>query len=89
MSVVRGKKSVPLNCQVQMITGSLVVIGSALAAWGHPYWAALPGVMGAGLIFSGITDTCAMGSFLAKMPWNQCSNSNASESSANATCCIK
>lgn len=89
MPVVRGKKSVPLNCQVQIITGSLVVIGSALAVWGHPYWAALPGVMGAGLMFSGITDTCAMGSCLARMPWNQSSGSTTPASGSEATCCNK
>lgn len=89
MPVVRGKKSVPLNCQVQIVTGSLVVIGSALAVWGHPYWAALPGVMGAGLMFSGITDTCAMGACLARMPWNQSSGSTTSASGTNTTCCNK
>lgn len=70
--VVTGRKSIPLNCQVQIITGSAVIIGSALAIWGHPLWAWIPGVMGAGLLFSGLTDTCVMGSCLAKMPWNQC-----------------
>ena len=89
MPVVRGKKSIPLNCQVQIITGTLVVIGSVLAVWGHPYWAALPGVMGAGLMFSGITDTCAMGSFLARMPWNQSSGSTTPASGSEATCCNK
>ena len=89
MPVVRGKKSIPLNCQVQVVTGSLVVIGSALAVWGHPYWAALPGLMGAGLVFSGITDTCAMGSCLARMPWNQCSGRTTPASGTEATCCNK
>jgi rhodanese-related sulfurtransferase len=89
MSVVRGKKSIPLNCQVQIVTGSLVVLGSALAVWGHPYWAALPGLMGAGLMFSGITDTCAMGSCLARMPWNQSSGSTTPASGTEATCCNK
>ena len=89
MPVVRGKKSMPLNCQVQIITGSLVTIGSALAVWGHPYWAALPGVMGAGLMFSGLTDTCAMGSCLATMPWNQSSGSTTPASGSEATCCSK
>ncbi len=87
--IVRGKKSIPLNCQVQIITGSLVVIGSALAVWGHPYWAALPGLMGAGLMFSGITDTCAMGACLARMPWNQSSGSTTPASGTEATCCNK
>lgn len=89
MPVVRGKKSIPLNCQVQIVTGSLVVIGSALAVWAHPYWAALPGVMGAGLMFSGLTDTCAMGSCLARMPWNQNSGSATPASGSEATCCNK
>jgi rhodanese-related sulfurtransferase len=89
MSVVHGKKSIPLNCQVQIITGSLVVLGSALAVWGHPYWAALPGLMGAGLMFSGITDTCAMGSCLARMPWNQINGSAKPASGSGATCCNK
>jgi rhodanese-related sulfurtransferase len=89
MPVVRGKKSIPLNCQVQIITGSLVVLGSALAVWGHPYWAALPGLMGAGLMFSGITDTCAMGSCLARMPWNQSSGSTTVASGSETTCCNK
>jgi rhodanese-related sulfurtransferase len=89
MPVVRGKKSIPLNCQVQIVTGSLVVLGSALAVWGHPYWAALPGLMGAGLMFSGITDTCAMGSCLARMPWNQSSGSTTPTSGSETTCCNK
>lgn len=89
MPVVSGKKSIPLNCQVQIVTGSLVVIGSALVVWGHPYWAVLPGSMGVGLMFSGLTDTCAMGSFLAKMPWNQISGGLATSAGSEATCCSK
>jgi rhodanese-related sulfurtransferase len=89
MPVIRGKKSIPLHCQVQIVTGSLVVIGSALAVWGPPFWAVLPGVMGAGLMFSGLTDTCAMGSCLARMPWNQISSSTTLASYSEATCCNK
>jgi rhodanese-related sulfurtransferase len=69
--VVRGKKSIPLNCQVQIITGLLVTFGALLAVIVHPYWIALPICMGSGLIFSGLTNTCAMGTMLARMPWNQ------------------
>lgn len=87
--VVRGKKAIPLNCQVQILTGSLVVIGSALAIWGHPYWIALPGLMGAGLMFSGLTDTCAMGACLSRMPWNQDSGSTMPASGSESTCCGK
>ncbi len=31
----------------------------------------LSGFVGSGLVFAGITDTCALGMLLAKMPWNQ------------------
>ena len=31
------------------------------------------GIVGAGLMFAGIADTCGMGMLLAKMPWNQVS----------------
>lgn len=89
LPVVRGKKVIPLNCQVQIVVGTLVVVGSVLAVWGHPYWAALPGVMGAGLVFSGLTDSCAMGAILAKMPWNQVSKSCTDSSNPSATCCTK
>ena len=27
--------------------------------------------VGAGLLFAGLTDTCAMGMLLARMPWNR------------------
>lgn len=87
--VVRGKSAIPLNCQVQILTGSLIVIGTALAVWEHPYWAALPAVMGVGLMYSGLTDTCAMGSCLARMPWNQSSCGTTQGSNAKSTCCNK
>lgn len=68
--VDRGQKSIPLNCQVQIVSGGLIVIGAVLSVFAHPYWAALPAVMGAGLVFSGVTNSCLMGVCLAKMPWN-------------------
>jgi hypothetical protein len=61
-----------LNCQVQIITGVTVVAGTIAAlATTNLYWLSLPMVMGAGLVFSGLTNTCAMGTMLARMPWNQ------------------
>ncbi len=49
----------------------MVLIGAVLAIAIHPYWAGLSAFVGAGLVFSGVTDTCMMGDMLAKMPWNQ------------------
>ena len=71
LPVVRGQKSVSLERQVRMVAGSLVLAGAVLALTVHPYFAALPALIGAGLLFSGITDTCGMAMVLARMPWNQ------------------
>jgi rhodanese-related sulfurtransferase len=71
VNVVRGgRKAWPLHCQVQIITGLSVVVGAVLSVVTHPAWIALPLAMGAGLAFSGLTNTCAMGAILARMPWN-------------------
>jgi hypothetical protein len=48
-----------------------VLIGALLAIFIHPAWAWLSAFIGAGLVFSGVTDTCGMGTVIAKMPWNQ------------------
>jgi len=57
--------------QVQIVAGSLVVIGTVAGVWVSPWWLLLSGFVGAGLVFAGITDTCALGMLLAKLPYNQ------------------
>ena len=71
LPVVRGKSAISLERQVRIAAGLLVVIGSALGYFVHPYWIGLAAFVGAGLTFAGITDTCGMGMMLARMPWNQ------------------
>ena len=71
LPVVRGKKAVSLERQVRIAAGSLVLTGSVLGAFVHPYWIGLAAFVGGGLVFSGITDTCGMGLLLARMPWNR------------------
>ncbi|MFN7890459.1 MAG: rhodanese-like domain-containing protein [Pirellula sp.] len=94
--VIRGKSAIPLNCQVQIITGVTVAAGTIAAiATANLYWLSLPMVMGAGLVFSGLTNTCAMGTMLARMPWNQVKpeatvTSNATSKTCSSTasgCC--
>ena len=51
--------------------GFLVLVGSLLGFFVHPYFIGISAFVGAGLMFAGITDSCAMGMMLAKMPWNQ------------------
>lgn len=78
LPVARGKKVMSLERQVRIAAGSLVFIGTLLGAFVSPWLLILPGFVGAGLVFAGITDTCGMGMMLARMPWNQVSSSAAS-----------
>lgn len=71
LSMVRGKKVMSLERQVRIAAGSLVLTGVILGWFVHPYFFGLSAFVGAGLVFAGITDTCAMGMMLAKMPWNR------------------
>ncbi len=70
LPVERGQKTISLERQVRIAAGSLVVIGTLLGAFVHPYWLGLAAFVGAGLVFAGVTDTCGMGMLLARMPWN-------------------
>ena len=73
LPVVRGEKSMSLERQVRIAAGSFVLLGSVLGWFVHPAFIGISAFVGAGLVFSGITDTCGMGMILARMPWNQCS----------------
>jgi rhodanese-related sulfurtransferase len=66
-----GKTVMGLERQVRIAAGALVVSGVVLGAFVHPYGYGLSAFVGAGLVFAGVTDTCAMGMLIAKMPWNQ------------------
>ena len=69
--MVRGKKTISLERQVRIAAGLLVCLGALLGWLIHPALIALSAFVGAGLVFSGITDTCGMGLLLARMPWNR------------------
>jgi rhodanese-related sulfurtransferase len=72
LPVVRGTmKVISLERQVRIAAGFLVLVGAVLAMVVHPYFAGLSAFIGAGLMFSGITDTCGMAMMLARMPWNR------------------
>ena len=71
LPVVLGAKGVSLERQVRIAAGSLVLLGAVLGWLIHPLFVGLPAFVGAGLVFSGVTNTCGMGYLLALMPWNQ------------------
>ena len=71
LPVDRGTaKVMSLERQVRIGAGSLVLLGVILGLLVNPYFIALSGFVGAGLIFAGLTDWCGMGLLLAKAPWN-------------------
>jgi len=70
LPVVRGQKTISLERQVRIAAGSLVLLGIGLGFL-HPVLFGLAGFVGAGLVFSGLSDTCGMGLLLARMPWNR------------------
>jgi len=57
--------------QVQIVAGSLVLLGVGLGALAAPGFYALSGFVGAGLLFAGVSGFCGMARLLASMPWNR------------------
>ena len=59
-----------MDRQVRLVAGALVLIAVAASAIVPPLkW--LAAAIGAGLTFSAVTDTCAMGTVLSKLPYNR------------------
>lgn len=70
-TMVNKKAPISIMRQVQMIAGSLVLLGTILGATVSPKFLFLSGFVGGGLLFAGATNTCAMATVLAKLPYNQ------------------
>jgi rhodanese-related sulfurtransferase len=71
---------IPIMRQVQLVVGAMVLAGSVLAWLVSPWFLALTGFFGAGLLFAGATGTCGLAAVLGLMPWNRvaaCPASNA------------
>ena len=70
---VRTDRSQPIDImrQVQIGAGSVVVVGVLLGYLVAQPWTLIALVMGAGLVFAGITGACGMAKVLALMPWNK------------------
>jgi len=69
---------ISLERQVRIAAGTLVFTGTLLGAFLHPAFLVIPGFVGAGLVFAGISDICGMAMLLARMPWNQRTPSSSS-----------
>jgi rhodanese-related sulfurtransferase len=70
-TVTNRDAPISLMRQVQIVAGFLMLTGTVLGVFLSPWFLLLSGFVGAGLIFSGVTDTCMLGMLLAKLPYNQ------------------
>lgn len=77
-----GKFFLPLDRQVQLAIGLMLVGGSVLGYIFSPVWFLLTGLIGAGLTVAGLTGFCGLAMMMARMPWNQRINGASS-------CCVK
>lgn len=68
--VTRGRARWPLERQVRLVAGSLV-LAAVTASLRNPKAGLLAGGVGAGLTLSALTDTCTMGRVLAVLPHNR------------------
>ena len=68
--VVRGQEKWSLERQVRLVAGSIALTG-VLASTRVPAakWAA--GFVGGGLTFAALSNTCAMGNVLSRLPYNR------------------
>ncbi len=72
LPVHRGTRgALPLMQQVQVVVGSLSIVGAILALAVNPWFAVVPLFLGCGLLFAGVTGTCGMALALARLPWNR------------------
>jgi rhodanese-related sulfurtransferase len=77
LPVVRGKKMLPLDRQVQVTAGTMALAGFSLGEFVNPNCFLLAGFVGCGLVFAGVTGFCPLGWVIAKMPWNQAGRDDA------------
>ncbi|WP_407924988.1 rhodanese family protein [Croceibacterium salegens] len=70
---VEEDKSQPLEImrQVQIVAGSLILVGVLLGFTVSPLAFGLCAFVGAGLTFAGVSGWCGMAHLLAVMPWNR------------------
>ncbi|GAA0256868.1 rhodanese-like domain-containing protein [Saccharothrix mutabilis subsp. mutabilis] len=66
----RGRRVWDLERQVRFVAGSLV-LAAVLASVVVPGAEWVAGFVGGGLVVAALTNTCAMGMALARMPWNR------------------
>ena len=67
----KGAPRLSLFQQVLLVAGTLVLVGTVLAAFVSPLWLVMTGFVALGQVLAGATGFCPMATFLGKMPWNK------------------
>ena len=71
-ATARGQRTpLSLERQVQIVTGSVVLLGTLLGVIASPWFLLLSGIVGVGLVYAGVSGTCGMATLLAHLPYNQ------------------
>ena len=71
LPVTEGRNVIPLDRQVQITVGSLILLTVLLTYFVSMAFLIFPGLMGAGLLFAGLSGSCGMARVLLMMPWNK------------------
>jgi rhodanese-related sulfurtransferase len=86
--VIKGEGTISMERQVRIAAGLFVFLGSILSLIFSLNFIFIPIFIGAGLVFSGVTNTCGMARMLAVLPWNNPkSKSTTSCDSIKDKCC--
>lgn len=89
-TVVKNEMApLPIMRQVQIMAGGLVVLGVILSYTISPSWILLSGLVGIGLIGSGISGYCGMARLLMKLPYNQNNCKTSCCHKKHSWCCFK
>ncbi|AZV94567.1 hypothetical protein CBF45_13220 [Bordetella sp. J329] len=69
--VADASQPMELQRQVQIAAGTMILLGTILGATVSPLFYLVPGFMGGGLVFAGVSGFCGLARLLMKMPWNR------------------
>ena len=69
--VKEARRSWAMERQVRTVAGALVVGTVALGVTTSRYFLIGTALVGSGLVFAGVSNTCMMASLLGRMPWNR------------------
>lgn len=81
-AVVKGEQRWGLERQVRLVAGTIVLL-SVLGSLAVPWLKFVAGLVGAGLAFAALSNTCMMGNLLARLPYNRGSRRDVERAAAS------